>query len=115
MKKNLINKYYEDHLLKLHLNDFDELNKLSKKELISMICESFDVYNKKQKEYHEMWLKHNELLWIIEDMWRKMDELYEDKWIIFKEIASLYDIIEEWCNDDDFILQELASIQNYSK
>ena len=34
---------------------------------------------------------------------------------IFNSIAELYDIIDEWETDYNFILDELARIQNYSK
>ena len=42
-------------------------------------------------------------------------ELKEDREIVFKMISELYDIIEEWETDMNFILSELASIQNFSK
>lgn len=46
---------------------------------------------------------------------KTIDELLDDRKIVFNAIAKLYDIIQEWCQDDDFILQELANIQQYAK
>lgn len=45
----------------------------------------------------------------------EIKELKEDREIVFKMISELYDIIEEWETDMNFILSELASIQNFSK
>lgn len=51
----------------------------------------------------------------LENLKETIDELLDDRKIVFNAIAELYDIIEEWCQDDDFILQELANIQQYAK
>lgn len=51
----------------------------------------------------------------LENLKKTIDELLDDRKIVFNAIAELYDIIEEWCQDDDFILQELANIQQYAK
>lgn len=45
----------------------------------------------------------------------KIKEEKENKEEIFNSIAELYDIIEEGETDTDFILSELARIQNYAK
>lgn len=51
----------------------------------------------------------------LENLKKTIDELLDDRKIVFNAIAELYDIIQEWCQDDDFILQELANIQQYVK
>ena len=51
----------------------------------------------------------------LENLKETIDELLDDRKIVFNAIAELYDIIQEWCQDDDFILQELANIQQYAK
>lgn len=51
----------------------------------------------------------------LENLKKTIDELLDDRKIVFNAIAELYDIIQEWCQDDDFILQELANIQQYAK
>ena len=51
----------------------------------------------------------------LENLKETIDELLDDRKIVFNAIAELYDIIQEWCQDDDFILQEIANIQQYAK
>lgn len=45
----------------------------------------------------------------------QINEKQEQLDAIFNWIAELYDIIEEWEMDWNFILEELARIQNYCK
>lgn len=45
----------------------------------------------------------------------ELKEKQEQLDAIFNWIAELYDIIEEWEMDWNFILEELARIQNYAK
>lgn len=45
----------------------------------------------------------------------ELKEKQEQLDAIFNSIAELYDIIEEWEMDENFILEELARIQNYCK
>ena len=52
---------------------------------------------------------------LIKEIFEKIKEDEENKKTIFNWIAELYDIIEEWETNGDFILGELATIQNYAK
>ena len=49
------------------------------------------------------------------DLENELKEKQEQLDTIFNSIAELYDIIEEWETDTNFILEELARIQNYCK
>ena len=49
------------------------------------------------------------------DLENELKEKQEQLDTIFSSIAELYDIIEEWETDTNFILEELARIQNYCK
>ena len=49
------------------------------------------------------------------DLEYELKEKQEQLDTIFNSIAELYDIIEEWETDTNFILEELARIQNYCK
>lgn len=51
----------------------------------------------------------------IEKLENELKEKQEQLDAIFNWIAELYDIIEEWEMDYNFILEELARIQNYCK
>ena len=50
-----------------------------------------------------------------EKLENELKEKQEQLDAIFNWIAELYDIIEEWEMDGNFILEELARIQNYCK
>lgn len=50
-----------------------------------------------------------------EKLENELKEKQEQLDAIFNWIAELYDIIEEWEMDWNFILEELARIQNYCK
>lgn len=50
-----------------------------------------------------------------EKLENELKEKQEQLDAIFNWIAELYDIIEEWEADWNFILEELARIQNYCK
>ena len=50
-----------------------------------------------------------------EKLENELKEKQEQLDTIFNWIAELYDIIEEWEMDYNFILEELARIQNYCK
>ena len=50
-----------------------------------------------------------------EKLENELKEKQEQLDTIFNWIAELYDIIEEWEMDWNFILEELARIQNYCK
>ena len=50
-----------------------------------------------------------------EKLENELKEKQEQLDAIFNWIAELYDIIEEWEMDYNFILEELARIQNYCK
>lgn len=50
-----------------------------------------------------------------EKLENELKEKQEQLDAIFNWIAELYDIIEEWEMDENFILEELARIQNYCK
>ena len=50
------------------------------------------------------------------DLENELKELKEDKEVIFDEIASLYEYIEdEDFLDKNYILEQLAKIQSYAK
>lgn len=51
----------------------------------------------------------------IKELENELKEKQEQLDAIFNWIAELYDIIEEWEMDYNFILEELARIQNYCK
>jgi hypothetical protein len=51
----------------------------------------------------------------IKELENDLKEKQEQLDTIFNWIAELYDIIEEWEMDYNFILEELARIQNYCK
>lgn len=51
----------------------------------------------------------------IETIKKELEEKKEQLETIFNWIAELYDIIEEWEMDWNFILEELARIQSYCK
>jgi hypothetical protein len=51
----------------------------------------------------------------IKELENELKEKQEQLDAIFNWIAELYDIIEEWETDYNFILEELARIQNYCK
>lgn len=51
----------------------------------------------------------------IKELENELKEKQEQLDAIFNWIAELYDIIEEWETDTNFILEELAKIQNYTK
>lgn len=51
----------------------------------------------------------------IKELENELKEKQEQLDTIFNWIAELYDIIEEWETDYNFILEELARIQNYCK
>lgn len=50
-----------------------------------------------------------------EKLENELKEKQEQLDTIFNSIAKLYDIIDEWETDYNFILEELARIQNYCK
>ena len=50
-----------------------------------------------------------------EKLENELKEKQEQLDAIFNWIAELYDIIEEWEMDWNFILEELSRIQNYCK
>lgn len=50
----------------------------------------------------------------IENIIKELKELKEDKETIFYKIADLYDKIEEGV-ETEYILEELANIQQYAK
>lgn len=50
----------------------------------------------------------------IDKIIEELKEIKEDKKIIFDSIADLYDKIEEWV-ETEYILEELANIQQYAK
>ena len=50
----------------------------------------------------------------IEEIINALQEIKEDKETIFYKISDLYDKIEDWV-EIDYILEELANIQQYAK
>lgn len=51
----------------------------------------------------------------IDEIIKELEEIKEDKETIFYKIADLYDKIEEWEAEKEYILDELANIQQYAK
>lgn len=87
---------------------FEELDK---KEHIDYRMIAFQLW----LDYHKLDTKCKKSQKETETTKKELEEKQEQLDAIFNWIAELYDIIEEWETDYNFILEELARIQNYCK
>lgn len=87
---------------------FEELDK---KEHIDYRMMAFQLW----LGYHKLDTKYKKSQKETETAKKELEEKQEQLDAIFNWIAELYDIIEEWEMDGNFILEELARIQNYCK
>lgn len=87
---------------------FEELDK---KEHIDYRMIAFQLW----LDYHKLDTKYKKSQKETETTKKELEEKQEQLDAIFNWIAELYDIIEEWEMDGNFILEELARIQNYCR